>query len=42
MYGNGIEQATVAARASGIEVVDKGIRLTPARIANASLRRAFK
>ena len=36
-HSNGAEQIAVAARDSGIEVVYEGIRLTPARIANAAL-----
>jgi (2R)-ethylmalonyl-CoA mutase len=36
-HSNGAEQIAVAARDSGIEVVYDGIRLTPARIANAAL-----
>ena len=35
-HSNGAEQIAVAARDSGIEVVYEGIRLTPARIANAA------
>lgn len=36
-HSNGAEQIAVAARDSGMEVVYEGIRLTPARIANAAL-----
>jgi (2R)-ethylmalonyl-CoA mutase len=36
-HSNGAEQIAVAARDCGIEVVYEGIRLTPARIANAAL-----
>ena len=36
-HSNGAEQIAVAARDSGIEMVYVGIRLTPARIANAAL-----
>ncbi|MEK0084244.1 methylmalonyl-CoA mutase family protein [Benzoatithermus flavus] len=36
-HSNGAEQIAIAARDSGIEVVYEGIRLTPARIANAAL-----
>jgi (2R)-ethylmalonyl-CoA mutase len=36
-HSNGAEQIAVAARESGMEVVYEGIRLTPARIANAAL-----
>jgi (2R)-ethylmalonyl-CoA mutase len=36
-HSNGAEQIALAARDSGIEVVYEGIRLTPARIANAAL-----
>jgi (2R)-ethylmalonyl-CoA mutase len=36
-HSNGAEQIAVAARECGFEVVYDGIRLTPARIANAAL-----
>mgnify|MGYP000098907766 CR=1 FL=1 len=36
-HSNGAERIAVAARDSGIEMVYVGIRLTPARIANAAL-----
>ncbi len=36
-HSNGAEQIAVAARDCGMEVVYEGIRLTPARIANAAL-----
>jgi (2R)-ethylmalonyl-CoA mutase len=36
-HSNDAQQIAVAARDSGIEVVYKGIRLTPARIADAAL-----
>ena len=36
-HSNGAEQIAVAARDCGFEVVYDGIRLTPARIANAAL-----
>jgi (2R)-ethylmalonyl-CoA mutase len=36
-HSNGAEQIAVAARDAGFEVVYEGIRLTPARIANAAL-----
>ena len=36
-HSNGAEQIAVAARDSGIEVVDEGLRLTPARIAITAL-----
>ena len=36
-HSYGAEQIAIAARDSGIEVVYEGIRLTPARIANAAI-----